>query len=246
MMVVTNSDGRGGAHNSDVELERAVDAILDDPKAVFRLKLLRATRRLIAARGLGVSMDDIAAATDVNKRTLFRHVESRDSLVADALSSALDWFDDEMARTAVLPTDLRLADWIAVLALRVMRSHIAAGLGYWQLAAANDDDLPPEFAKLNVRRRADRKASNLSTAATIWSRSGGRGRCPEVIVDGVAIAISLFSTRSMVEDAGRDAEAVARSIGAMLAALVEAQLAAQLQATPARAPSRRAATARSR
>lgn len=230
------------ARTSDVELERAIDAVLDDPKAVFRFKLLRATRRLIAARGLNVSIDEIAEAAEVNKRTLFRHVESRDVLVADALSSALDWFDDETARTVAPPPDLPLADWIAGLALRVMRAQIGAGRGYWQLAAANDDDLPPELAKVNVRRRNERRASNVLTAATIWSRSGGEGRCPEVIVDGVGIAISSFSTRSMVDDAGRDVEAVARSIGAMLAALVESQLVAQAT----RSPGRGRTTARSR
>ncbi len=238
-----------GSTSFGAELERAIDAVLDDPRAAFRLKVLRATRRLIAERGLTISMEEIAQAADVNKRTLFRHVESRDALVADALTSALDWFAEETERTPVPTADLPLTDWIAGLALRIMKAQISAGRGYWQLAAANDDDLPPELAKVNVRRRNERRASNASTASTIWSRSGGQGVCPKVIVDGVGIAISSFSTRSMIEDAGRNVEAVARSIGVMLAALVESQLESQLrsqhEAKTTRTVGRRRTTARS-
>ena len=207
-----------------IEVERAVDAVLDDPRAAFRLKLLRATRRLLADKGLGVSMDDIADAAGVNRRTLFRHVNSRDALVADALSSAMDWYDTQLERA--VPADRPLDRWIADLALQFMRIHTAAGRGLWQLAATPDEELPSELAAVNVRRRSDRRAAIPVTAHAIWQRAGGNGPCPPVISDAVAIAMSSFTSRSMVDDLGREPEPLATSIGTMLATLVDAQVAA--------------------
>ena len=209
--------------------DRAVDAILDDPKAALRLKVLRATRRLMAVKGLDVSMDDVAVAAGIGRRTLFRHFDSRDALVADALSSALDWYDERISRSN--PADRPLADWIADLALLNMEVQIDAGRGLWQLAATPDHELAPELAKVNVRRRKNRRASTVSIARAIWERAGGTGSCPPVIVDATAIALSSFTTRSMTEDFGRDVTSVAQSIGTMLAALVISEV-----KRPARAP----------
>lgn len=212
----------------DVDVEVALDAVLDDPRALFRLKLLRSTRRLLAERGLDVSMDDIAEAAGVNRRTLFRHVQSRDALVAETLTSAMDWYDTQIER--VVPVDRPLQGWITDLATQLMEIHRAAGRGLWQLAATPDDDLAPELVVVNRRRRADRKASVAVSADSIWQRGGGTGPCPVVIVDAVAVCFSSFMTRSMVEDFGRPVGPLAESVGTMLATLVEVLVAAQVAA----------------
>ena len=208
-----------------IDVERDLDALLDDPKALPRLKLLRATVRLIADRGLDVTMDDIAEAAGINRRTLFRQVKSRDALLADALSSSMDWFETQIERA--VPAEQPLEEWITALALRMMEIHRASGLGYWQLAATPDDDLPPELAAVNARRRLDRRANSPVTARAIWKRAGGVGRCPQVVIDAVAMTLSTFATRSMVEDFGRDTKALASSVGTILATVVEAQVEAQ-------------------
>lgn len=208
--------------STDTDLERAVDAILDDPKTLLQMKLRRATRRLLAERGLNVTMDEIAEAAGVNRRTLFRNVESRDVLVAGALSSAMDWHDSELER--VVAADLPLREWITDLATQLIKIQRAAGLGYWQLTSAPDDSLPPELAAVNARRRRDRKASSHATARAIWQRASGNGECPQVVIDAVAITLSTFATRSMVSDLGRDIESLARNVGTILATVVQAQV----------------------
>ena len=208
----------------DLDVEAALDRVLDDPKAVFRLKVLRAARRLIAQQGLDVSIDLIADAAGVNRRTLFRHIESRDALIADALSSAMDRTHAEIV--AVVPPDQPLHQWIADLARQIMEIHIAAGRGYWQLAATPDDELSPELVVINRRRRAHREATTTSTAEAIWERGGGEGPCPPVISDAVGVAISAFTTRAMVHDLRRDVPELADNLATMLTTLVEAQAAA--------------------
>lgn len=207
----------------DVELD--LGSLLDDPNALPRLKLLRASVRLIAERGLDVTMDDIAEAAGINRRTLFRQVESRDALVADALSSSMDWYQTQIERVA--PPEQPLEEWITALATQLVKIHRAAGLGYWQLAATRDEDLSPELAAVNAQRRSDRRANTPVTARSIWKRAGGVGRCPQVLIDAVALSLSSFATRSMVEDFGRDIKPFASSVGRLLATLVESEVNAQ-------------------
>lgn len=199
--------------------------LLEDPKASFRLKVLRATRRLLAARGLDVSMDEIADAAGVNRRTLFRHVESRDALVADAMSASMDWFDAHLDLTP-LP-ELSLDDWITDMALHMIEFHHRAGRGLWQLAASRDEELSPALAAVNVRRRRVRRAGSAAMARAIWRHAGGNDDCPTAVLDAVALAISSFSVRSMLDDFGRRPAALARSIGTLLASLVRAQVEVQ-------------------
>jgi len=53
-----------------------------------RERILAAARELFYARGIrAVSVDEIAAAADTNKMTLYRHFESKDRLVAEYLRS---------------------------------------------------------------------------------------------------------------------------------------------------------------
>ena len=214
-----------GSEPLSIEVEQDLESLLDDPKALPRLKLLRATMRLIADRGLDVTMDEIAEAAGINRRTLFRQVESRDVLLADALLSLMDWYETQIERAA--PTDQPLEEWITALALQMMEIHRVAGLGYWQLAATPDDRLPPELAAVNARRRRDRRANSPLTARAIWKRAGGTGQCPRVVLDAVAMSLSSFATRSMVEDFGRDIKPLASSVGTLLATLVESEVDAQ-------------------
>jgi AcrR family transcriptional regulator len=216
-----------GPEPLSIDVEHDLDVLLDDPKALPRLKLLRATVRLIADRGLDVTMDEIAEAAGINRRTLFRQVESRDVLVADALSSSMDWYETQIERA--VPAEQPLEEWIAALALQMMEIHRAAGLGYWQLAATPDNDLPPELAAVNARRRRDRRLNSPVTARAIWKRAGGTGRCPQVVIDAVAMTLSTFATRSMVVDFGRETKDLAGSIGTILATVVECQVDAQSQ-----------------
>ena len=59
--------------------------------AAPRERILRAARSLFYARGIrAVSVDEIAAAADTNKMTLYRHFESKDQLVAEYLRSLND------------------------------------------------------------------------------------------------------------------------------------------------------------
>jgi AcrR family transcriptional regulator len=201
-----------------------LDSVLGDRSSVFRLRVLRATRRLLADRGLSVSMDDIATAADVGRRSLFRHFGGRDTLVAEALSGALDWYDEQVVR--VDDAEASLESWLERLIRRIHQMHIAAGRGMWQMAAAADDELAPEIAEVNRRRRHDRRATTETIAREAWQRAGGRGKAPRAVSDACALAISSFATRSMVDDFSVGVAELAKTTAAMLSAFIEREASA--------------------
>src|SRR6266481_2394839 len=65
-------------------------------------RILRAARELFYGRGVkAVSVDEIAAAAQTNKMTVYRHFPSKDLLVAEYLRSLSDRYDavlEELAR----------------------------------------------------------------------------------------------------------------------------------------------------
>ncbi|HMI96838.1 MAG TPA: TetR/AcrR family transcriptional regulator [Micropepsaceae bacterium] len=72
------------------------------PEIAPRERILRAARELFYGRGIkAVSVDEIAAAAQTNKMTLYRHFTSKDLLVAEYLRSLSHKYDavwDEVAR----------------------------------------------------------------------------------------------------------------------------------------------------
>ena len=67
---------------------RSVERAEKTPDVPPRERILDAARQLFYARGIrAVSVDEIAAAAQTNKMTLYRHFESKDQLVAEYLRS---------------------------------------------------------------------------------------------------------------------------------------------------------------
>ena len=208
-----------------------IDALLDDPKSVPRLRVLRSARHLIAERGLGVSMEEIADAAGVGRRTLFRHFDSRDALIAEAVASALDWYDRRVDEA--VHDEAPLETWLAGLVTRIHDYHRASGRGLWQMAASDDDDLSPEMAAVNRRRRKERQSTTEAIAAEAWQRAGGRGDTPAVITNACALTISSFTTHSML-DYDVDTETLAFTTARLLSSLLSAEVAKAGQPRQAR------------
>lgn len=200
-----------------------IEPVSDDVRSLVRLRILRAARQVLAAQGLGVSMEEVAVAARMGRRTVFRYFDTHESLIAEALNSSLDWYDVQISD--VTTADQPLRQWLLGLTSRVHAIHQSAGRALWQLAASDDADLADAIASVNQRRRVARRHATEAIAMAAWSRAGGSGRCPEVVVDVCALTISSFASHAMIEDFGRDPASVARSSAAILEALLLAQVA---------------------
>ncbi len=200
--------------------------------ALLRKRVIRATRALIATSGLYVSMDQIAEAADVGRRSLFRHFKSRDALVGEVLDSTFRWHEDQL--DAAADSFGPLAQWLPAVLRRTHQSHLAAGRGLWQLASAFDDELPPEFSAANRRRRSMRRRMTQRIADRAWISAGETSSTPQMLVEAMAIVISSFTTHSMTIDRKRSTESYVRTSMAILMAVIttlRADTAAQTQAS---------------
>jgi len=81
-----------------------------------RERILQAARELFYSRGIrAVSVDDITAAADTNKMTLYRHFESKDLLIAEylrTLAREADTLWDELARAHPNDALAQLRAWV--------------------------------------------------------------------------------------------------------------------------------------
>jgi len=92
-----------------------------------RERILQAARELFYSRGIrAVSVDDIAAAADTNKMTLYRHFESKDLLIAEylrTLAREADTLWDELARAHPNDALAQLRAWVE----RISRMMVESG-----------------------------------------------------------------------------------------------------------------------
>jgi AcrR family transcriptional regulator len=223
-----------------------VDELLDNPKSLTRYRVLRSTRPLLAERGLSVSMDDIAEATGVSRRSLFRHFDSRNALIADALESSIELFDGEFQSALGADGDLR--EWLEALTRRLLTVQRRAGAAFWQLASAADEELPAEFAAINERRRGNRLVLTEVVSDAAWRRAGGRTPCPTVVADAVALTFSTFATHSLLDDYECTLERVVEVTVTVLTAVINDQLDGRRRSStkPSRSQSSEAGSSNSR
>lgn len=199
-----------------------------------RSRAVQATRSLLVSHGLSLTMDQIADGSGISRRSLFRYFESRDALVRAAIESALADYETQLASVAAADgaldgaldgaPDSALAGWLRRVIEHTHRSHLAAGLAIWQLTSTADEQLPPELREVNERRRAMRRRATRQLTEQAWAAAGGTGPPPDVVAQALAMAVSSYTTRSLVVDLGQPIEEAARLSAAIVAAAIESCL----------------------
>lgn len=188
---------------------------LDDAKRQVAAERARdATRRLLRHRGFDVTMDEIADASGVSRRTLFRHFESREKLIASALQADIDHFGEQ------LPVhdggDWRA--WLTELSASAHRVQSGFGRSYWDLL--HRTDLAAEIAHVNEQRRTGRREAMARVARRLWSASGREGAPPPSFVTCVIAHLSPRFTMAVTDDGGESWQTAAElAVAAISSAL---------------------------
>ncbi len=187
-----------------------------------RSQAVEATRSLLATHGLSLTMDQIADRSGISRRSLFRYFDSRDVLVRTAIESAIADYEVELASVAAI--DGALDDWLKRVIEHTHRSHLAAGRAIWQLTSTADAQLAPELREADERRRAMRRQATRQLTEQAWIAAGGRAPAPDVVAEAIAMAVSSYTTQSLVVDLGQSVEEVARLSAAIIVAVIESNL----------------------
>jgi AcrR family transcriptional regulator len=198
----------------------------DEKRDVARARIVRATRRALAARGLATTVDDVAETAGVSRRTVFRHFPSREHLFAVAIQDGLRSFAEHLPRPPGgddADDDGDLSGWLLDLLLATHRINARNGRIYWELSAL-EPDLVGELAAVAAERRDARRRFASNVTGKMWHVRGGRGKPPQWLTDAVAVHLSGFTTQSLAGDFDRSPDDVAR----VSARIIEASLTAAL------------------
>jgi AcrR family transcriptional regulator len=202
-------------------------SLADEKRDLARARIVRATRRALAARGLATTVDDVAETAGVSRRTVFRHFPSREHLFAVAIQDGIRSFAEHLPRPPDGDDDPDLSGWLLDLMLATHRVNARNGRIYWELSAL-DPDLVGELAAVAAERREARRRFASNVTARLWTARGGRGKPPRWLADAIAVHLSGFTTQSLGGDFDRSPDDVAR----VSARIVEASLAAALAERP--------------
>lgn len=160
-------------------------------------RILKAAKAVGATHGLSMRMDDVAAAADLNRRTLFRYFGARIPLIKAAFDSALE----EYARRVPVPAaDEEPEDWLhrALTEMYVMNARI--GRLWWDLATLHSDPSDDETDHIYDPQAC---AAIVETfAQNAWRTYGGKGTVPANLVVACAMYTSVFVTHTLQNDYG--------------------------------------------
>jgi AcrR family transcriptional regulator len=193
--------------------KRSPPSLAQEQQQLTRDRIREAAMEVVARRGFGATVDEIAQTSGVSPRTIFRHYASHDDLIA---ATVLDMFEASgaypIAGLPRLVDDLdgwieglpRLVDdldgWIEGLTVTVhTRTARIFGDAFWDIHAPNHDASEAMTAVAELRRRYRLQGVNYLVGVA-WRSAGGRGEPPADLVSAFALYLSAFTTQALMID----------------------------------------------
>jgi AcrR family transcriptional regulator len=196
---------REGAPRADEPSPGDRATLREASKQRARSRILHGALAGVAASGLTVTVDEVAAAAGVSRRTVFRHFPNHAELILATLVEIRRQLDEGVPRPPKPDADVH--EWLeesAIAMHRLFRDVI--GRAFWDLYTKGPS-LPPAIAErvagaLDLRHRY---ASDLAAAA--WTALEGEGEPPTWVADVFSMNLSGFATNSLphysAEETGR-------------------------------------------
>lgn len=179
-----------------------------------REAVLDAVQPLLAAEGVDVTMDQLAAAADIGRRTLFRYFPSKEALVAAAVRRSYDRLLAEVFEAP--PEGLGPEDTIRVVLQRTHEVAERMGRAHWQVAA--DPESHGELGEAVAARQQARARYVQRFTQLLWDRAGQAGEPPRWLVDAFGLVESLFAFQALQRDLGRTSEEIVETTTTMMIA----------------------------
>jgi AcrR family transcriptional regulator len=158
--------------------------------------VLVAARGWVLQHGLDATMEQLATAAGVSRRTLFRLFGTRERLLAAAFAAGMAHYQHE------LPVfDGDRDTWLRATCRATHRMNASVGPGFWELTARSD--LPADLAATEQNRRRQLREMLGSISRLLWRTSGGEGNPPDVLIAVVTAHLSPHFTAAVEIDLGR-------------------------------------------
>jgi len=196
-------------------------SLIDQQREVAQARILRAAGAALAARGLAATVDDVAEAAGISRRTIFRHFATREALFVAVIRAGVRRYAEQIPAP---PDDDDLRGWLVEMLTVTHRLNASNGRVFWDLVGVRAADLSPDLALVAEECRESRNRFAATVSGLMWRARGGPGVPPQWLVDAVAVQLSGFTTQSLAGDAGRSPDEVAL----VSAQVIEAVLASAL------------------
>lgn len=167
----------------------------EELKSVTRHRMIKAAQVLMARKGLGLTVDEVAEEANVSARTVFRHFATRDDLLVAAISDMR-----ETVLTPILETEAdapEIRSWLRATTVRVQTAVVAIlGRAWWEIYAPPDGIAPDLEAELQKLR--DYRASIAAgVAERLWRAVGQPGDPPPSVADACMVNLSAFGYHAL-------------------------------------------------
>jgi len=162
---------------------------------------------VVADRGFGATVEEIAEVSGVSPRTIFRHYQTHDRLIAATVKDMFEacglppLVDDIEGWADGLTRDIEHLDaWIDYLALTFhTRSAQIFGAAFWDISAPHGN--PSEVLSDVDSLRRDYRSRGVSYLVNFaWKTAGGAGEPPEELALVFALNLSVFTTHALMVD----------------------------------------------
>ena len=186
----------------------------EETRAVVQARIVHGAAAALAAGGFAATVDDIAAAAGVSRRTVFRHFATHDEVLAAAMVEVLASYDRLMPGPPDSGTDLDT--WLRETAVTLHELNARLmGKAFWDMNVERPGISPAE---------RDRRRIGYATqiARHAWRAAEGKGSPPPWVVDAFALQLSGFGTNCL---AAYNAEKAGRVSARILSVVLAAALA---------------------
>jgi AcrR family transcriptional regulator len=191
-------------------------SLRDEARDRTRQRIVEGAMAAMVVEGLDVTVDDVAAAACVSRRTIFRHYSSHGELLAAAVSEMMTVLALRVPGPPAPGADVRA--WLTETSITIHQLlRDVVGRAFWDIHVIRSGR-PPEVT-LALDGLAEYRGGIMRDLATrTWVALDFQGEPPAWVVTTFELQLSGFSTnfymRSTCEDAGRQS---ARVLWAVLA-----------------------------
>jgi AcrR family transcriptional regulator len=204
-------------------------SLADEQRELAQARILRAAGAALAARGLAATVDDVAEAAGISRRTVFRHFATRDALFVAVIRAGVRRYAEQIPAP---PDGDDLGGWLVELLEVTHRLNARNGRVFWDLVGVQAADLSPDLAMAAAECRDSRNRFATTVAELMWRARGGHGLPPRWLVDAVAVQLSGFTTQSLAGDLGRAPDEVAHVSAQVIEAALASALAQSAESSP--------------
>jgi AcrR family transcriptional regulator len=181
----------------------ARSSLREESKDRARARIVEGALSAIASLGLDVTVDDVAAAAGVSRRTVFRQFSTHTDLMVAAVTQMLDELVAQVPAPPLPGTDVE--GWLEATAIRVhevLREIV--GRAFWDVHVGRPGVAPEVMAALGDLA-AFRRQITFNLAAAAWTALDAPGEPPEWVNEAFSMQLSNFATNVLASHSAQEA-----------------------------------------